>query len=262
MLLAAIRASEEVLDTYRTIEDLGDATAFSCELEHGTFVYRNVGGVRLGVMALHGVNLAMLDVAVGVAVLKLQQPPPVRSISSSSEYSAPHVARPMGLSMASSMTPPMASSPPMPFTSARPGGTSSGSNRHALPAVAPPSLGAAMGRGPATGSQPLAPAPASLRSGITGQLVDDWRPEELLPNGARLPGTIGPSVMQHVLRALSRFLGGHAKAVIVEELANLGATPATAKPEVFTDFIYNVAERIPDPGMHSEFVKLALGDGR
>jgi hypothetical protein len=261
MLLAAIRASEEVLDTYRTIEDLGDASSFSCELEHGTFVYRHVGGARLGVMALHGVNLSMLDVAVSVAVLKLQQPAPHRAGSSSAEYSAPQVARPMGLSMPSSMPSP----PPMPLTSARPAGTSSGSsasNRYAQQAPAPPSLSSPTGRGPATGSQPQALSPTSLRSGVTGQLVDDWRPEELLANGFRLPGTIGPSVMQHVLRALSRFLGGHAKAVIVEELANLGATPATAKPEVFTDFIYNVAERIPDPGMHSEFVKLALGDGR
>lgn len=255
MLLAAIRAAEEVLDTYRTIDTLGDATAFSCELEHGTFIYRHVGGVRLGVMALHGVNLAMLDVAVGVAVLKLQQPAPLRAASSSSEYSAPHIGRPMGMTMAG-ISGPMAAAP---VVVARASGTSAGSTRHVLPPqVSPPSLG----RGPATGSQPLAPAPAGLRTSTTGQVVDDWRPDELLSNGSRLPGTIGPLVMQHVLRALARYLGGHAKTVILEELANLGATPATAKPEVFTDFIYNVAERIPDPGMHDEFVKLALGDSR
>jgi hypothetical protein len=247
MLLAALRAAEEVLDVYRTVDTLGDAASFSCELEHGTFLYRQAGGARLAVMALHGVNLAMLDVAVGVAVLKLQQPAP-RSISTSSEYSAPMVARPPMMQMPA-MAPPPAAAPHV-----RPGGTSSGSSRFAAASAPPPALA----RAPATGSQPFAPAPTGLRTGVT----QDWLPEELLANGSRLPGTIGPSVMQHVLRSLARFLGSHAKAVIVEELAHLGATPATAKPEMFTDFIYNVAERIPDPGMHNEFVKLAMGDSR
>lgn len=247
MLLAAIRAAEEVLDVYRTVDQLGDAVSFSCELEHGTFLYRQAGGVRMGVMALHGVNLAMLDVAVGVAMLKLQQPAAPRAISASSEYSAPMMSRP-GM-----MSPQLQAPPPM-HQQMRPGGTSSGSGRHVSAVAPPPSLS----RGQATGSQPFAPAPSGLRSGVT----EDWLPEELLTNGARMPGTIGPTVMQHVLRSLSRFLGGHAKAVILEELAHLGATPATARPDMFTDFIYNVAERIPDPGMHNEFVKLAMGDSR
>lgn len=272
MFLAAMRAAEDSLDVFRTMDRLADASSFTCELEHGLFAYRTIGGARLGVMAASGVNVAMLDVAIGVATLKLTQAEQRRHSypgSSSAEYAVPQAmgsrtsAQYAVPAMPPQMPPPMppAMPPPMPAAPTVPmAAMASGSTRRHHPTTAPPPM--APHRGQATGSQPLTPAPGTS-SGLSPSLqYEDWRPDELLANGARVPGTIGPTAMQHVLRSLARYLGGHAKAVIVEELAQLGATPATARPELFTDLIYNVAGRIPDPGMHDEFVKTALGDRR
>jgi hypothetical protein len=258
MLLAAIAAAEENLDIFRSIDSLADAGSFSCELEHGYFLYRHSGNARLGVMAMTGVNIAMLDVVVGVAALKLAQSEPARQsyAQQPADYSQSHAMS--GSRSSASMASTSAMPPSLPMQTM----TRSTSNRFPAQHAYPPSV-SPLGYGAATGSQPLAPS-AGSRSGISPNLplFEDWHPDELLAHGARVAGAIGPSVMQHVLRALSRYLGGHAKLVIVEELAHLGATPATARHEVFTDFIHNVAERIPDPGLHDEFVKLALGDRR
>lgn len=274
MFLAAMRAAEDSLDVFRTMDRLADATSFTCELEHGYFSYRTVGAMRMGVMAATGINVAMLDVAIGVASLKLAQAEQRRaqySTSSSAEYAVPHAtgSRPsaqyavpgMVQHYGSAPMSPMSLSGPIPSPmAAAPSMASGPTARHHSPTSPPPLPPQA--RGQATGSQPHTPTPGSSSGLLQGQPFEDWRAEELLANGARVPGTIGPSAMQHVLRSLARFLGGHAKAVIVEELAQLGATPATARPELFTDLIYNVAGRIPDPGMHDEFVRLALGDRR
>lgn len=263
MLLAATRAAEDGLDVFRTADRLADAFAVTCELEHGVFVYRNLGSTRLAVMAATGVNVAMLDVAIGVASLKLAQLDQRRGqpASTSTEYSVPHMQRPSGLHAVPSAIgsyPSAPSAAPMYAPPAPPPPP----RRH--PATLPPPVPPAALRGQATGSQPLAPSPPSLSSTSSGlspsMAYEDWRHDELLANGTRVPGTIGPAVMQHVLRTLVRYLGGHAKAVIVEELASLGATPATARADIFTDLIYNLADRIPDPSVHGEFVKLALGD--
>jgi hypothetical protein len=279
MILAAIRAAEDNLDVFRTIDKLGDAHSFTCELEHGFFVYRQAGSTRLGVMALTGVNVAMLDIAVGVASLKVAQadarsgfPAMMSPGSASAEYAAPTPQAPaMGSRTTSAFAVPALGSssqthghapPPMPRMPNGPTATPShgmvpGSNRFGAGNTRP-NAPSPMASASSVRSMPGSSSGVSTRSAV----YEDWRPEELLANGSRVPGTIGPSVMQHVLRALARYLGGHAKSVIVEELAHLGATPATARPDVFTDFIHNVAERIPDPSMHDEFVKLALGDRR
>lgn len=261
MLLAATRAAEDSLDVFRTADRLTDAFSVTCELEHGLFAYRNLGSTRLAVMAATGVNVAMLDVAIGVASLKLAQLEQRRGqpSSSSTEYSVPHAPRPSAIHAvptaigsypsAPTAAPGYAAPPPPP-------------RRH--PATLPPPVPPVIMRGQATGSQPLAPSPTlqpSTSSGLSPSMAyEDWRHDELLANGARVPGTIGPAVMQHLLRTLVRYLGGHAKAVIVEELASLGVTPATARADIFTDLIYNLADRIPDPSVHGEFVKLVLGD--
>ncbi len=260
MLLAAAKAAEDGLDVFRTAERLTDGFSITCELEHGVFAYRNLGSTRLAVMAATGVNVAMLDVAIGVASLKLAQLDQRRgpSSSNSTEYSVPQAPRPSAMHgvptaigsypSAPSAVPAYAAPPPAP------------ARRH--PATLPPPTPPISLRGQATGSQPLAPSPApATSSGMSPSMAyEDWRHDELLANGSRVPGTIGPAVMQHLLRTLVRYLGGHAKAVIVEELASLGATPATARADIFTDLIYNLADRIPDPSVHGEFVKLVLGD--
>jgi hypothetical protein len=255
MLLTAIRAAEETIDICRTIESLSDAASFACELEHGYFLFRQSGRGRLGVMAVKGVNIAMLDVAIGVTALKLAQANQPRmgaaamtSVDSVSPYYAGNPSR-----SGATPLPQAAMGRPVPQ---RFGGVS------ASPYGAPPS---AFGSSAATGSQPFAVAATPIpgtRSGVSPQptMTETWNPEELLFNGAVVPGSIGPTVMQHVLRSLSPYLSGHAKAAIFEELAQLGATPATAGPDVFTDFIHNVAQRIPDPRLHDEFIRIVLGD--
>lgn len=263
MLLAATRAAEDSLDVFRTADRLTDAFAVTCELEHGVFAYRNLGGTRLAVMAATGVNVAMLDVAIGVASLKLAQLDQRRAQpgSSSTEYSVPQAPRPSAVHAVPSAVGSYPSAP-----SAVPGYAPPPPPPRRHPVTLPPPAPPVALRGQATGSQPLAPSPPqqpppATNSGLSPSMAyEDWRHDELLANGARVPGSVGPAVMQHVLRTLVRYLGGHAKAVIVEELASLGATPATARADIFTDLIYNLADRIPDPSVHGEFVKLALGD--
>jgi hypothetical protein len=255
MFLAAMQAAEESLQVFRTLDKLSDASALTCELEHGYFVFRQTAHLRLGVMVATGANIAMLDVAVGVAVLKLAQAEQrgggaAPGGPASGEYSVPYAAAAIGTRPSAQR-----SAPAMPA----PGMASGPVPPAPLPAVRHPATVPPPFRGRNSEPPPLAPG---SHSGVTGQPYEQWTAEELLPNGARIPGTIGPVAMQHVLRSLARFLGGHAKSVIVEELAHLGATPATARPDVFTDLIHNVAARIPDPGMHDEFVKIALGDRR
>lgn len=254
MFLAALRAAEDSLDVFRTMDRLTDASAFTCELEHGMFAYRAIGAIRLGVMAASGVNVAMLDVAIGVASLKLAQAEQRRQSfpgSSSAEYAVPNV-RTSAQYAVPTVPPPHQAAPGVPMGTM----ATSPSRRH-HPTTAPPPISVV--RPQATGSQP---PPGSNSSMSVSPQYEDWRPEELMPHGSRIPGTIGPTAMYHILRALARYLGGHAKAVIVEELAQLGATPSTVKPDVFTDLIYNLAGRIPDPGLHDEFIKTVMGDQR
>jgi hypothetical protein len=256
ILLAAIQAAEEALNVFRTGDGLGEAFVFSLELEHGFFFYRRAGLSRLGVIASSNINLAVIEVAINAATLKLA--------GHGAEYTGGGgfpayptmggVGSMPGVAMGAGHMPGMPGMPQMgmgggvPQMFPQPRLTPSGP----VPVVMPQRP---------TGSQSVSMnKPGFSSTGSSSGVTDTWTPEEMTVNGARMRGSVGPAVMQHVLKALSRYVGVNAKSIIVEELTLLNATPASVMPAIFTDFIHNVASRIPDPGVQDEFIGIALGD--
>jgi hypothetical protein len=205
------------------------------------------------VIANNTINLAVLEVAVNAATLKLAGQPDqsgpfqnystmmggMPNMSMPQMPSAPMQAMPM-----LQMPNPMGSMPGVPNPQMLRGTPSA-------PVPVPRPLGSS------SSVSAQKPFPSS---GSSSGVTDTWTLDELMLNGNRVRGSVGPAVMQHILKALFRFVGAHAKAIIVEELSRLSATPATVMPAIFTDFIHNVASRIPDPGVQDEFIDIALGD--
>jgi hypothetical protein len=260
ILLTAIHAAEEALNVFRTGDGLHEAFVFSLELEHGYFLYRRAGMSRLAVLTTSSVNIAVIEVAINAATLKLAGAMTDYTGVGGAAFPAYPTMGGVGSMPGVAMGGGMGQMPGTPGVPNMSHMTAMGMNpMFPQPRMTPSQPIPVQPQRP-TGSQSVSKPPGFPSSGSSSGVTDTWTPEELTINGSRARGSVGPAVMQHVLKALSRYVGINAKSIIVEELSQLNATPATVMPAIFTDFIYNLAARIPDPGVQDEFIGIALGD--
>ncbi|HKA91426.1 MAG TPA: hypothetical protein VKE22_27375 [Haliangiales bacterium] len=259
-VMAELRNSLNIL---AYLDENATWSAIVIRYEGGYLVVRSLQGLTIVVLAQPTLNPAMLSVGFNVAALKLEKegvPPPL------------HVPLPLPLP-----PPPAATPPPAPMSHPTP------------PPLAPtqmmPSLRSTLTGMPAVQAQPTSPppppptavsssqnisisqsgripmavtpishsSPGVAQSG-TGQIYRDSVDSGITH---RAPDSVGPMVMDGLLKALARHIGPFAKLILKEELHKLGATAATLGFGQYEDFIGMLAGRLQDPAKRREFVQEA-----
>jgi predicted regulator of Ras-like GTPase activity (Roadblock/LC7/MglB family) len=257
--MAELRNSLNVL---AYLDENATWSAIVVRYERGYVVVRSIQGLTIVVLAQPTLNPAMLSVGFNVAALKLEKegvPPPL------------HVPLPLPLPPPPPMAAPPAPPPPPP------------------PMAPPPSLAATMMAGPRSttltgmpqptapppplppvssssqnlsisqsGRIPMAVTPVSHSSGHVSQSATGQTFRESSDSGVSArPDSVGPYVMDGLLKALARHIGPFAKLILKEELHKLGATAATLGFAQYEDFVGMLAGRLQDPAKRREFVEEA-----
>ncbi len=257
-VMAELRNSLNIL---AYLDENATWSAIVIRYEGGYLVVRSLQGLTIVVLAQPTLNPAMLSVGFNVAALKLEKegvPPPL------------HVPLPLPLP-----PPPAAAPPPAPMTHATP--------PPPAPTVMMPAMRTTLTGMPAmqpTSPPPPPPAPVSSSQNLsisqsgripmavtpishssphvaqsgTGQVYRDSHDSGITQ---RPPDSVGPMVMDALLKALARHIGPFAKLILKEELHKLGATAATLGFGQYEDFIGMLAGRLQDPAKRREFVQEA-----
>jgi len=263
------RAMAELRNSLNVLAYLDENATWSAivvRYEGGYLVVRSIQGLTIVVLAQPTLNPAMLSVGFNVAALKLEKegvPPPL------------HVPLPLPLPPPPPMAapppppppPPMATPPPPPPLAAMiasprsPTLTGLAAQPTApppppLPPVSSSSQNLSISQ---SGRIPMAVTPVSHSSPHVTQSVTGQTFRESGDSGitARMPDSVGPQVMDGLLKALARHIGPFAKLILKEELHKLGATAQTLGFAQYEDFVGMLAGRLQDPAKRREFVEEA-----
>jgi len=259
------RAMAELRNSLNVLAYLDENATWSAivvRYEGGYMVVRSIQGLTIVVLAQPTLNPAMLSVGFNVAALKLEKegvPPPL------------HVPLPLPLPPPPSLAaPPPPPPPPMAAPSALAATMMAGPRSPTLtglpqptapPPPPPPHVSSSSQNLSISqsGRIPMAVTPVSHSSPHVTQSVTGQTFRESGDSGitARLPDSVGPQVMDGLLKALARHIGPFAKLILKEELHKLGATAATLGFAQYEDFVGMLAGRLQDPAKRREFVEEA-----
>jgi predicted regulator of Ras-like GTPase activity (Roadblock/LC7/MglB family) len=262
LLAKAMMELRNSLNVLAYLDENASWSAIVVRYERGYVVVRSIQGLTIVVLAQPTLNPAMLSVGFNVAALKLEKegvPPPL------------HVPLPLPLPPPPPMAaPPSPPPPPLAAPSSLAATMMSGGRSPTLTGLPQPTSPPPPPPHPVSSSSqnlsisqsgriPMAVTPVSHSSPHVSQSATGQTFRESGDSGitARLPDSVGPYVMDGLLKALARHIGPFAKLILKEELHKLGATAATLGFAQFEDFVGMLAGRLQDPAKRREFVEEA-----